>query len=215
MSKIHTNKIGSSTEKLYDSISFGQKIFVEEMPQQSIPADYEKIEDKPGKKSHQQESNSKKEISFNRILELTIRVLALSALGFIAYIMFGGILENSEMVLRPMGKELGIVLGVFTAVSIITILFLFSKTKVKIFVENGQLHVKSYRGINHIIPIEAIAECKVNIFRNVNSIKTFVTSKQYKIDLEAGLLIIFKDGQNLLIASSNSYNGNKNLAFIA
>ena len=213
MSKIHINKVGLNSREQYDSISFGEKVFVEDMQDKRIPADYERIDNSRKESPKQTSKKPKKEISFDGFLEISIRLLALSALTFIVYSIFGGIVEKSELALSPFGRELGITLGLFTAISISTILFLFSKTKVKIHVKNAHMHIKSFRGINHVIPIEAIADCKVNIFRNAHSIKTFVTSKKYKINLEAGLLITFKDGRNLLIASSNSYPSNKNLVF--
>ena len=213
MSKIHINKVGLNSREQYDSISFGEKIFVEDMQDKRIPADYERVENSAKKSQKQTQINSKKEVSFDGFLEISIRLLALSALAFIVYSIFGGMVENSELALSPFGRELGITFGIFTAISIFTILFLFSKTKIKIYVENTHMHIKSFRGINHVIPIESVADCKVNVFGNAHSINTFSTSKRYKINLEAGLLITFKDGKNLLIASSNSYPANKNLVF--
>lgn len=212
MSKIHINKVGVSPKEEYDSISFGEKIFVEEMPRQNIPPDYERI-DTPQEKPKQSKSKFKNENSFDNFLKTSVRILSFSAIAFIIYSLFGGLLDNSELALQPLGKEVGITFGIFAVVSIFAILFLFSKTKINIFVENGLLHIKSFRGLNHIIPIESIADCKINIFEKAYSIKTFISFKHYKIDLEAGVLITFKDGKNLLIASSNSHQTHKNLVF--
>lgn len=198
---------------MYDSISLGEEIFVEEMSQQNIPADYERVE--PGKKNSAAKLKPDLKIKFNsdRLLETLMRVLALSALGFVIYILFGGVIEKSDLAYQHLGREAGITLGIFTAVSIFAILFLFSKTKIKINVENSFLHIKSLRGLNHIIPVESIAECKINIFQKAQSIKTFVVSQHYKIDLDAGMLVTFKDGKNLLIASSKTYKHSKRPAF--
>ena len=214
MSKIFTNNVNSGKWNQYDSISLGEQIFIEEMPRQSIPADYEKINDSvKRKKTELQKTSFKKDFNFDQLFNISIRLFALSALGFIILTLFSGVMENSTLTFQKFGREAGITLGIFISIAIVTVLLLFSKTRIKIYVENSYLHVKSYRGLNHVIPIENIAECKIDIFKKAHSIKTFVTSKKYKVDLEAGLLITFKDGKNLLIASSNSYQSNKNFAF--
>lgn len=213
MSKIHINKIGWNSPETYDSISFGEKIFVEEMPRKSIPADYKRIENPQEKSTKNSSQIVTKNNNSSGFLNLFIKVFAVAAVVFIAYSIFGGILDNSELVMKPLGREVGIAFGIFVTVSIIAIIVLFSKTKIKLFVEDGMLHISSYKGLNHSIPLENIADCKINIFGKSNSISSLTNLKQYKVDLDSGLLVILKNGQNLLIASSNSYQINKNLVF--
>jgi len=213
VSKLHISKVGSAVADNYDSISFGEQIFVEEMLQKDIPSDYQIIDNSYKREAKLFEENSISRISLDGFLKVLIRVFAVSAIIFILFSLFGGLLDRSEMASEPLGREAGITFGLFASIVIFTILFLFTKTKIKISIENGLLHIKSFRGINHAIPLESIADCRINIFKNANSIKTFLTSKSYKIDLEAGMLITFKDGNNLLIASSNTYQSNKKLVF--
>jgi len=213
VSKIHINKVGWNSPETYDSISFGEKIFVEEMPRQNIPADYKRIENPEENKNSIPKSYSQKSVMFDNLLKTITKTVAIAAIGFIAYSLFGGILDSSEFVMKPLGREVGIAFGMFVTVSIITLLVLSSKTKIKLFVEDGMLNIKCYKGLNHRIPIENIADCKINIFSNSDSISSLTNLKQYNVDLDSGLLVILKNGQNLLIASSNSYQTNKNLVF--
>lgn len=213
MSKIHINKVGWNFPETYDSISFGEKIFVEEMPMQNIPVDYQRIKNPEEQKNKSPKSYSEKSINFDNFLKSLIKIFAIVAIGFIGYSLFGGILDNSEFVLKPLGREVGIAFGMFIAISIFAILVMVSKTKIKLFVKNGMLHISSYKGLNHSIPIENIADCKINIFGKTDSISSLENLNQYKIDLDSGLLLTLKNGQNLLIASSNSYQTNKNLVF--
>lgn len=213
MSKIHINKIGLNSSETYDSISFGEKIFVEEMPKKSIPSDYTRIENSIEKNIKISNRKVEKKINSEGFLKSASTIFAVAAVGFIAYSIFGGILDSSALVMKPLGRELGIAFGIFTAISIIALLVAFSKTKINLFVDNGLLHIKSYRGLNHAIPVESIADCRVNIFGKADSISSFANLKKCQIDLDSGLLVILKNGQNLLIASSNSYQTNKNLAF--
>jgi len=213
VSKIHINKIGLNSSETYDSISFGEKIFVEEMPGRSIPADYSRIENREEKNIKRANRKVEKKINSEGFLKSALTVFAVASVCFIAFSIFGGILDNSELVMKPLGREVGIAFGIFTIISIVALLVVFSKTKINLFVDNGLLHIQSYRGLNHTIPVESIADCRINIFGKADSISSFANLNKCQIDLDSGLLVILKNGQNLLIASSNSYQTNKNLAF--
>ena len=213
MSRIHTNKVGYQSWDQYDSISFGEKIFVEELSNRSIPADYEHVEIPKEEKNKKLKSPDAQTNSLDGLLSFLVKVFSAASIVFILYSLFGGILDRSEIVMSPFGREVGIVLGFFIIISISTILVLMSKTKIRISIKNEMLHIKSYKGLNHKIPLENIADCKINIFGKSDTISSLKNYKQYKIDLDAGLLVILKSGENLLIASSNTYKTNRNLVF--
>ena len=88
MSKIHINKVGWNSPETYDSISFGEKIFVEEMPRQNIPADYKRIENPEENKNSIPKSYSQKSVMFDNLLKTITKTVAIAAIGFIAYSLF-------------------------------------------------------------------------------------------------------------------------------
>ena len=216
MFKKHIKKVGSNLTSQVDSISLGQQVIVED------------LSDELGEKSASNQKlvqsniqNVTKVINNFFSFDWSLRVLLVSfsilASGFVLYSITNGLIGETKLALMPMGKEVGLALGFFLIINFIAIPLLLSKRKVKLFLQNDFLHIKSFSALNQKIPVNQIKGCKINIFKKDENVGILELKKgsqnHYTVDLESGILVSLTNGQNLLISSSNSYPSIKNLIY--
>ncbi len=209
---IRNNNINSGF-KGADTISIGEKAFVEDKEQKPSNSGENKIEfvrvGGTSFKTEKFENSDSGQFSFLSekflliVSGLTFLVICYSMIKFVSTSYTNPLLSiNSGAIFS---------FALFSSIIIFTIFFLYRRKTIRISLNNNFLNVKIFPGLEHKIPVSLVKQCSVDLFNQRNmSLKNRENKfqpreKVYRTSLENGLAVYLKNGKCLIYGSSRSH----------